>query len=697
MKLPPWLFSWPMAALITLLAFGILYQFEDLRVTKMEFNRKEAEERAMEVEKRAKEREKREREIREKRELEDKIAEALKREEQEKRKRDVIEKVEDLRDNYEKVELAKQERLEEIEDTEAPVREVKRLQELANNISENVEEWVSNKMEEETPVENMDWMGTENTAESLREEAQQYAEAAEQEIRVEAGQRESEFETEGNEANQRNRDEGEQLAQDENDQGQAAQSPEAEATNREMQEFQNTASRLQQNVARQAQMLESAGIEPGEQAKDALKDLQSLISQLGGQGMEVQPADQHLELTEEEIRAKAMANRSPEVQDAMSLDLDESDMADIYQAAENLEEAVEQAYTEARAAEMAQLQGISVDDAMEKLSNLAQGNREDLSEALENAEIGTIGDLNQYRETLNEAMSQMERMRVQTQHKAQQLTGDQTQGRDIQLAQQSSRAMAQQAAAQQQQSANSSNQPTRDHSGFGHHRGYAGTDNRSDGGQSFEQAVARANQGVNERIVEANALPGRKFDEESARQGWLFIDTWHIIGPWENNGKIDYTNVHPPELEIDLDAVYPGKIYTEQHAANDKRRGEERDVEIGEPRKLRWVFTQNDQIRMTMPDEQGNSTYYAYTEIYFEKDRDMLVAIATDDAAKVWLNKEVIWEETGLSPWRLGENFKRISFKAGYNPILVRLENGPSVCQFSLLICPPEYFAGESS
>ncbi|MDA3963822.1 MAG: hypothetical protein PF961_23785 [Planctomycetota bacterium] len=32
----------------------------------------------------------------------------------------------------------------------------------------------------------------------------------------------------------------------------------------------------------------------------------------------------------------------------------------------------------------------------------------------------------------------------------------------------------------------------------------------------------------------------------------------------------------------------------------------------------------------------------------------MLLAIASDDAAKVWINDTLAWQDTGLSAWRLG-------------------------------------------
>ncbi len=90
-----------------------------------------------------------------------------------------------------------------------------------------------------------------------------------------------------------------------------------------------------------------------------------------------------------------------------------------------------------------------------------------------------------------------------------------------------------------------------------------------------------------------------------------------------------------------------------------------------------------------MPDEASDATYYLYTDVFFETARDMLIAVGSDDAAKVWINGMVAWQDENQSAWRLGEDFRKVYFKQGYNDILVRLENGPSLCEVSLVIVPP--------
>lgn len=66
---------------------------------------------------------------------------------------------------------------------------------------------------------------------------------------------------------------------------------------------------------------------------------------------------------------------------------------------------------------------------------------------------------------------------------------------------------------------------------------------------------------------------------------------------------------------------------------------------------MKWRFVQSNRIRINPPDETTNSGYYAYTEIYSDRARKVLL-------------------------------------KEGYNKVLVRLESGPGVAYFSLVLCP---------
>lgn len=185
---------------------------------------------------------------------------------------------------------------------------------------------------------------------------------------------------------------------------------------------------------------------------------------------------------------------------------------------------------------------------------------------------------------------------------------------------------------------------------------------------------------INPDTFSRDTLPGRMITDDAPRRGWLYIDTWYVIGPWENRGQLDHQPPHPPEQSIDLDAAYTDGKFAAQpnHPLHT----------------LRWDFYQSDQVHCQPPNLYSNSTYYAYTELYSDRDREVLFTISTDDAAKVWLDDTLIWEDIGGSPWQVGEGFRRVRLKRGYNKLLVRIENGPIHCVWSVLFCPVQ-LAGE--
>lgn len=195
------------------------------------------------------------------------------------------------------------------------------------------------------------------------------------------------------------------------------------------------------------------------------------------------------------------------------------------------------------------------------------------------------------------------------------------------------------------------------------------------GGMGTAATVRTSKVSLDTALIAAQSLPGRKFRNRSARKGWLYLDTWYVIGPWENGGIIDYEKIHPPEYEVDFSKSYAD--------GKSKDRG-------GVSRELRWQFTQASSVKVIPPDESSDSTYYAYTEVHFDEANDMLIAIASDDAAKVWINGFLVWEDRGLGAWALDEGFRNVHFRQGHNTILVRIENGPTLCNFSVLLCPPK-------
>lgn len=196
---------------------------------------------------------------------------------------------------------------------------------------------------------------------------------------------------------------------------------------------------------------------------------------------------------------------------------------------------------------------------------------------------------------------------------------------------------------------------------------------------------------LNQEMVKAQALPGRRFSKSAERRGWLYVNTWYMIGPWENFGRDDFAMVHPPEVSIDFDAVYTDG----QVGAGMEETDSDPIMMIGEEvpldGTLRWKFMQSESMHNVVPVTAGHATYYAYTELYFDETTTMLVAIGTDDSGRVWINGKDVWQDSGTSWYKIDEHIEPFRFIRGWNRILVRLENGGGgAAGFSFLIIPQE-------
>jgi hypothetical protein len=147
--------------------------------------------------------------------------------------------------------------------------------------------------------------------------------------------------------------------------------------------------------------------------------------------------------------------------------------------------------------------------------------------------------------------------------------------------------------------------------------------------------------------------------------GWIRLDSWYVIGPFPNPARQNVDVSFPPESLIDLDAIHIG--------------------DGGKP--VRWTFVQSAGEMVKPPEDPPYVIYYAYTEVYSDADRELWVALGSDDNSRVWLNDQLIWKSGyGLKVWRRNEGFRRVLFRRGVNRILYRVENGHGASGFSFLI-----------
>lgn len=166
-----------------------------------------------------------------------------------------------------------------------------------------------------------------------------------------------------------------------------------------------------------------------------------------------------------------------------------------------------------------------------------------------------------------------------------------------------------------------------------------------------------------------DALPTRKITASSGphHKEWLYVDTWHIIGPFPDEDRRNLYTKFPPESVIDLDAIYAGK--------NNKP--------------VSWKLFQWSSPMLKMPNDlqETPAVYYAYTELSFDHPMDLWIATGSDDRGTMWLNGFMVWNSNDhLKRWQPNEGYRKVHFQEGINRILYRLENGLSDAVFSLMI-----------
>lgn len=175
---------------------------------------------------------------------------------------------------------------------------------------------------------------------------------------------------------------------------------------------------------------------------------------------------------------------------------------------------------------------------------------------------------------------------------------------------------------------------------------------------------------LTESSILNRAVPARKISmsgEGATRMGPVFVDSWYILGPFENEGRIDFNRLFPPSAEFDLDKTYTGK----------------------DGKKVQWNFNQTNEIKMLAYPLSDRSVYFVYSEVWFDQAADIWVAFGSDDGARFWVNDVFVFESANTRhSWAPTEGFRRVHFKQGLNKIRGRVESAPGTCNFSVILLP---------
>lgn len=153
------------------------------------------------------------------------------------------------------------------------------------------------------------------------------------------------------------------------------------------------------------------------------------------------------------------------------------------------------------------------------------------------------------------------------------------------------------------------------------------------------------------------------------------INSWYIIGPFENPWKNSLETIYPPEKEIDLQKAYTGKF---------GKKAEWRKVK----RDLAQKADLSQEFFINLTAIYGDTLASAYGLTYIDSDSAMQaqLAVGSDDGVIVWLNgKEVHRNDVGRG-YAPRQDIVPITLGKGRNTLLIKVVQGWGNWGFSVFL-----------
>lgn len=155
------------------------------------------------------------------------------------------------------------------------------------------------------------------------------------------------------------------------------------------------------------------------------------------------------------------------------------------------------------------------------------------------------------------------------------------------------------------------------------------------------------------------ALPQTRWDLAAASSvGSSFVRGWSIIGPFPNTNDAGLQQPFPPEQEIVADADYNGR---------------------------RWSLLRTDDDRIDLSDRFSPNMEviaYAYTRVFSAVEQDAYLELGSGDGVQVRLNGQKVFERHGHREAAPGQDHIKIHLKAGWNALLLKVEQTASDWSF---------------
>lgn len=159
-----------------------------------------------------------------------------------------------------------------------------------------------------------------------------------------------------------------------------------------------------------------------------------------------------------------------------------------------------------------------------------------------------------------------------------------------------------------------------------------------------------------------NAKAGRIISKQGLKKSNFYIDTWYIMGPFDNKYQTNINASFLPESDRDLDTQTIGMMPNLP---------------------LRWVYVRSPRQRIepdfsNVPNNMApnDCVYYGRAEIWVEDAGKYFVSVGSDDFGKLWVNGKKIWESRKeAKSYRADEETLEIDFVKGVNDLLFRCTN----------------------
>ncbi|TWU01928.1 hypothetical protein Pla100_16640 [Neorhodopirellula pilleata] len=151
-------------------------------------------------------------------------------------------------------------------------------------------------------------------------------------------------------------------------------------------------------------------------------------------------------------------------------------------------------------------------------------------------------------------------------------------------------------------------------------------------------------------------------DEITTSEAFAMIETWQVIGPFDNVSGVGFDRIYPPEANftstgrVDLDASYEGKN-SDVKWQPIQATGKEGKVDLA-----------------AAYDKEKGAVAYAYTEFESDSDREAQIRLGCICANQTWLNgKLVMSNEVYHSGSMIDQYNTAVQLKKGTNRILLKI------------------------